>query len=425
MLFLLYINDITNEIYKPIQSGIFADDVAVWTSIYTCDEKEMETQIDLLQRSLDNVCLWASRWKLLLAPDKTQSITFRHKNKKKFPKMDLKLNSTQIQEAEYVKYLGLIIDSKMTFQQHINYIYGKTARKLGYLTFLCSYKGIRPSMSVYNLLYKTIIRPSLEYASAFWNAAAADCHKRKLERIQRIALCRILGVMNSTAYETVNVISQIPPLELRRQQEEVKLYQKCVRLSKKLPDHNLIQGYNLWKRYHEIKTNEHFCWSGKLSTLSRGCILEAELGIPPITPDDKPYQNKLPMQAELLPQSIKSPFPKWSEPTPEQILNTFDDKTIAIFVDGSTKPDPGLGGVGLVIQDPTTPRWIELEYPIVGLTTTLGCEIEAIRQGIEYVIQNNADARVVILSDSKFAVNSILNNYSNNLGKEMFLKYIG
>ena len=78
-------------------------------------------------------------------------------------------------------------------------MYGKAARKLGYLTFFCLYKGIRPILSVYNLLYKAIIRPSLEYACAFWNGAA-ESHKRRLERIQRIAMCRILGVMNSTAY---------------------------------------------------------------------------------------------------------------------------------------------------------------------------------------------------------------------------------
>ncbi|ETN99746.1 hypothetical protein RFI_37721, partial [Reticulomyxa filosa] len=120
-----------------------------------------------------------------------QSIIFKKKNKRKYPKMYSKLNNNQIKE-DHVKYLGLIVDSQLTYRQHINYIYGNASRKLGYLTYLCSYKGIRPSLSVYNLLYKTIIRPSLEYACAFLNGAA-DCHKRRLERIQRISMCRILG----------------------------------------------------------------------------------------------------------------------------------------------------------------------------------------------------------------------------------------
>ncbi|ETN99122.1 hypothetical protein RFI_38365, partial [Reticulomyxa filosa] len=46
ILFLLYINDLT-IIQQPIQCGMFADDVALWTSIFTNDVNE------LLQQSLD------------------------------------------------------------------------------------------------------------------------------------------------------------------------------------------------------------------------------------------------------------------------------------------------------------------------------------------------------------------------------------
>jgi len=147
-------------------------------------------------------------------PGKTQSLS-KSKTKRIYPKMHLKLNGIDIIEAEHVKYLGLIMDSQLTYQQHVSYVYGKTSKKLGYLTFLCSYKGIRPSLSVYNILYKAIIRPSLEYGCAFWNGAP-ESYKKRLEKIQRIAVCRILGVMNATAYHTINMTSQFPPLEFRR-----------------------------------------------------------------------------------------------------------------------------------------------------------------------------------------------------------------
>ena len=410
LLFLLYINDLTNAVQAPIQCGMFADDVALWSSIYTSDQKEMEEQLNLMQISLDNVSLWASTWKLLLAPDKTQSITFKKKNKVKFPKSNLKLNGNDIEDSEHVKYLGLILDNKMTFKKHINYVYGKVARKLGYLTFLCSYKGIRPSLSVYNLLYKTIIAPSLEYACAFWNGAGHH-HKRRLDRIQRVAMCRILGVMNSTAYDTVNVIAQVPPLELRRQQEEVKVLHKCVKWSQIFPEHNLVQGYNLWKSYHEFKDDEKFCWLGKLSTLSRAYIHTTELGIPLVEPEKFNHWNRPPMQIEKLPHPRKSPFEKWSEPNSGQILVSLDQSTIVIFTDGSTKPEPGIGGAGLFIQDPSLRQSLELEFPINGITTTIGSEIEAVRQALIYTQTHytSSESRVVILSDCKFVVNSILN----------------
>ena len=146
----------------------------------------MQNQLNHLQQSLDNVSNWANKWKMQLAADKTQCITFRHQNKKKFPKIQLKLQGSNLEECEFVKYLGLFLDSHMTYSKHINYVYGKAARKLGYLTYLCSYKGVRPSLSVYNLLYKTIIRPSLEYASAFWNGAAESHTKRNLNEFKEL-----------------------------------------------------------------------------------------------------------------------------------------------------------------------------------------------------------------------------------------------
>ncbi|ETO36040.1 hypothetical protein RFI_01022, partial [Reticulomyxa filosa] len=83
------------------------------------------------------------------------------------------------------------------------------------------------SLSVYNLLYKAIIRPSLEYACAFWNSA--DCYKRKLK--------------GSKEYQYVESLEQ----------EEVKLFQKCVRWNDKFTNHNLTLGYQLWKSNHEFK----------------------------------------------------------------------------------------------------------------------------------------------------------------------------
>ena len=93
---------------------------------------------------------------------------------------------------------------------------------------------------------------------AFWNGAA-DTNKKKLESIQRLALCKILGVMNTSAdaYETVNIISQTPPLELRRRQEEVNLYHKCVKWSNKFPNHNLTLAYKCWKQVHIFKDKDN------------------------------------------------------------------------------------------------------------------------------------------------------------------------
>ncbi|ETO01297.1 hypothetical protein RFI_36143, partial [Reticulomyxa filosa] len=340
LLFLLYINDITELVQDPIQCGMFADDIALWTSVYIPNTKEMERQLQLLQQSLDEIYSWGSKWKMSLAPEKSQCITFRAKNKRKYPHMKIKLGGISIKEEKQVKYLGLIMDSNLTYKQHLQYIYGKASRSLGYLTFLCSYKGIRPSMSVYNLLYKTIVRPILEYGCQFWNGAAETC-KKKLEQIQKLAMCRILGVMNSTSYDTVNIISQMPPLELRRQQEEIKMYHRCIQLSEQFPSHNMSIAYRLWKKNHETKKDEFFCWIGKLSPLSRACIHADELDIPDICHIKHEITHKpQSIGKKKIPQSIKAPFVYGQEPTQEEILASINTNTVVIWSDGSTFPNP-------------------------------------------------------------------------------------
>ncbi|ETO23580.1 hypothetical protein RFI_13599 [Reticulomyxa filosa] len=65
LLFLLYINDISYEVYVPIQCGMFADDVALWASINTPKMTEINNQLQLLQQSLDVITLWSSKWKIV------------------------------------------------------------------------------------------------------------------------------------------------------------------------------------------------------------------------------------------------------------------------------------------------------------------------------------------------------------------------
>ncbi|ETO35924.1 hypothetical protein RFI_01138 [Reticulomyxa filosa] len=307
---------------------------------------------------------------MLMSPDKSQCIKLRQKNKRKYPPLSLHLVDAKIPETNQVKYLGLIMDSQLNYRDHINYVYGKAARKLGYLTFLCSYKGIRPSLSVYNLLYKTIIRPNLE--------------------IQRIAMCRILGVMQITAYDTVNIIAQMPYLELRRQEEELKLFQRCKIFSDRFPNHNLSQAYQLWKRDHDVQPGKRFCWLGKLSSLSlaRINISSAELEGFDITLKSGQTHICTSTHVSVTPHSTKSPFQRWSVPTPSQILASLDENCVVVFADASTMPNPGIGWVGLFIQDQSLSNWLEFEIPIQGITTSIGSEIQAIKIALEYVAKN-------------------------------------
>ena len=81
VLFIMYINDVIERIQKPIQIGMFADDLALWTSLQTDEEDEMKNQCDKLQVCCDSIINWSNKWRMILAPGKSQFIIFKSPHK--------------------------------------------------------------------------------------------------------------------------------------------------------------------------------------------------------------------------------------------------------------------------------------------------------------------------------------------------------
>ncbi|GFU90691.1 probable RNA-directed DNA polymerase from transposon X-element [Trichonephila clavipes] len=117
------------------------------------------------------------------------------------PPFQLTLFDDNIQWVSVVKYLGLHIDSRLTFKKHIDYL----AEKLwGRIHLAISLIGRRSPLSLENkvVLYKQILRPVITYGSPVWGAAAAT-HMKKIQAIQN----KILRVMtNAPWYDRNDVI---------------------------------------------------------------------------------------------------------------------------------------------------------------------------------------------------------------------------
>ena len=113
LLFLLYINDLPN-ISKELKFYLFADD----TNIYF-ESNELKSLEKIMNKELMKLYEWLCINRLSLNISKTNFVVFHAKNKPKSP-VTILINNKAIDEVEEVKYLGIIIDSKMTFKSHIN-----------------------------------------------------------------------------------------------------------------------------------------------------------------------------------------------------------------------------------------------------------------------------------------------------------------
>jgi hypothetical protein len=118
-----------------------------------------------------------------------------------------------------VKYLGVILDSRLTWREHVDV----KARKAQNLLWACRRVygvawGLRPR--VVHGLYISIIRLSVTFASLVrWPGCQTASAMKKLSRIQRLACLGITGAMRTTPTNAVEALLCLPPLELVVQSE--------------------------------------------------------------------------------------------------------------------------------------------------------------------------------------------------------------
>ena len=126
LLFLIYINDLPN-ISKKIKFYLFADD----TNIYL-ESHDLQSLEKTMNKELEKLFEWLCINRLSPNISKTNFIIFCPVNKPKIP-VTILINKEAIDEVTQVKYLRILIDSQLTFKQHIGELNKKVAIAIGIL----------------------------------------------------------------------------------------------------------------------------------------------------------------------------------------------------------------------------------------------------------------------------------------------------
>ena len=182
--FLLYINDLPDDVICDI--AIYADDATLYSK---CDwASDLWQQLELaseLESDLRDTVDWGKKWLVDFNAEKTQLVLFDRSNNN--GSIDVKMGGSILEEKSPFKMLGLTFTSKLDWGSYIISI-GKTAsKKIGAL--IRSIKFLSPEVALY--LYKSTIRPCMEYCCHVW-AGAPSCYLDLLNKLQKW-ICRIVG----------------------------------------------------------------------------------------------------------------------------------------------------------------------------------------------------------------------------------------
>ena len=125
ILFLLYINDIPKS--SSMKTLLFADD-----STFTISDKIPFSILSSLDDQLNRVKTWCTSNKLTINAGKTELIKFSN-SKNEMLNFEITFSGTRVNLVEDCKFLGVTLDSDLTFSKHIKSITAKLSRSCGVL----------------------------------------------------------------------------------------------------------------------------------------------------------------------------------------------------------------------------------------------------------------------------------------------------
>lgn len=220
VLFTYFINDLPK--FAKTNLAIYADDTAVYAHSFNAQVATKQCQIHCGQ-----ISDFARTWKIKLNNDKTEHIIFSRKFTNTKVLEPLNVENIKIrQAANEVRYLGVIMDKRLSFAPHIKSLVNKghkTIRSLYPLLNRNSYLNVKNK----KLLYTAIIRPAITYAGPIW-CSTSKTSLNKLQRIQNKCLRLVLSRDRYTRIAELHRECDIPTIEDFIRKISIKFYREQI-----------------------------------------------------------------------------------------------------------------------------------------------------------------------------------------------------
>ena len=177
LLFILYINDITNT-SSILDFILFADDTTI---LYSSDK--IESKINLVNNELKEVSNWFKANKLSVNASKTNFMILGTPKMSSVKHIEIILDNTSLERVQKTKFLGVLIDECLTWKSHIDCVSKTLSRNIGIMNKL---KHFIPDRIMYTL-YCTLVLPYLNYGLIIWGNTCKT-YLSKLVKLQKWAI---------------------------------------------------------------------------------------------------------------------------------------------------------------------------------------------------------------------------------------------
>ena len=219
-LFVIFINDMPDVVKCMIQ--LFADDAKNFINVNIRDDDGNKK----LQADIHNLTQWSSKWELPFNTGKCKVLHLGNSN----PCHRYKMNGERLAQVNDEKDLGVIIDKDLRFHKHAAAAVKTANSRLGL---------IKKSFAVLDqttlpLLYKSLVRPHLEYGNLVWGPFLRE-EILNVEKVQKRAT-KTVHAIRDLPYEERLQHLDLPSLQHRRRRGDMiyayKLFTEKIGLAK-------------------------------------------------------------------------------------------------------------------------------------------------------------------------------------------------
>ena len=186
LLFLIYINDLPGNIQSTCKT--FAYNTSLSSHVFHKYKSQSALNNDLQVTSN-----WAFQWKMQFNPDpnkQAQEVYFSKKsnNEKSLP---VTFNNVKAVTCSTQKHLGILLEKRLSFKEHIQSKMNKCYKVIGVIKRL----SINIPRDALLRIYKSFIRPHLDYRDVIYDNPHNESFKNKIENIQYEVYIAITGAI--------------------------------------------------------------------------------------------------------------------------------------------------------------------------------------------------------------------------------------
>ena len=214
---MLAMNSITDSLPEYINTTVYVDDFCI------CTSGQLQRAVERrLQIALGRLSTWSNRTGFTFSTTKTFSMHICRLHR--CPRLAHKftVNSTPIRYVDMIKFLGVTIDGRLNWNEHISNLKRSCVKLLNILRCI-SHKRWGADRATLIRLYMRLVTPKLDYGGEVYSSALASVLDR-ITPVHNAATKTAVGALRSSPLLSLYAESGVKPLSTYREVKVLNTY---------------------------------------------------------------------------------------------------------------------------------------------------------------------------------------------------------